>query len=93
MVKEYYIVDVYNYIQNTKTLLILYDSDSGSGLHLQSQSSPGERKGKVSEDGTFGQNGKLGPNSKVHLVLNVSSSVHNNYYGYVVDGGNTIAAI
>ena len=35
-----------------------YDSDSGSGLQLHTQSSPGERNGK------FGQNGKLGQNGK-----------------------------
>ena len=53
---------------------ILYGGDSGSGLQLHSQSSPGERNGK------FGQNGK------VHLGLNVSSSTHN--CGGVVSGSN-----
>ena len=51
---------------------ILYYSDSGSGLQLHSQSSPGER------------NGKFSLNGKRHLGLNVSSSVHN--CGCVVDG-------
>ena len=37
----------------------LYDSDSGSGLQLHTQSSPGERSGKFSQNGKFGQNGKL----------------------------------
>ena len=36
----------------------LYDSDSGSGLQLHTQSSPGERNGKFSKNGKFGQNGK-----------------------------------
>ena len=68
LVKEY-IVDVWE-IRKHK----LYDSDSGSGLQLHTQSSPGERSGK------FGQNGKL------HLGLNVSSSTHN--CGCVVDGSS-----
>ena len=37
----------------------LYDSDSGSGLQLRTQSSPGERSGKFSQNGKFGQNGKF----------------------------------
>ena len=37
----------------------LYDSDSGSGLQLHTQSSPGERSGKLSQNGKFGQNGSL----------------------------------
>ena len=73
LVKEY-IVDVWE-IRKHK----LYDSDSGSGLQLHTQSSPGERNGK------FGQNGN------VHLGLNVSSSAHN--CGWVFDGGNAMAAI
>ena len=48
----------------------LYDSDSGSGLQLHTQSSPGERSGKFSQNGKFGQKGK------VHLGPNVSSSAH-----------------
>ena len=40
--------------------IILYDIDSGSGLQLHTQSSPGERSGKFSQDGKFGQNGKNG---------------------------------
>ena len=62
----------------------LYDSDSGSGLQLHSQSSPGERSGKFSQNGMSGQNGK------VHLGLNVSST-HN--CGCVIDGGGAMAAI
>ena len=37
----------------------LYDSDSGAGLQLHTQSSPGERSGKFSQNGKFGQNGKF----------------------------------
>ena len=33
----------------------LYDSDSGSGRQLYTQSSPGERSGKFSQNGKFGQ--------------------------------------
>ena len=36
----------------------LYDSDSGSGLQLHTQSSPGGRSGKFSQNSRFGQNGK-----------------------------------
>ena len=66
----------------------LYGSDSGSGLQLHTQSSPGERSGKFSQNGKFGpngkfsQNGKFGQNGmsgqkgKVHLGPNVSSSAH-----------------
>ena len=57
LVKEY-IVDVSD---------VLYDSDSGPGQQLHSQSSPedlavieGHRNGKFSQNGKFGQNGKLG---------------------------------
>ena len=38
----------------------LYDSDSGSGLQLHTQSSPGQRSGKFSQNGKFGQNDKFG---------------------------------
>ena len=82
LVKEY-IVDVWE-IRKHK----LYDSDSGSGLQLHTQSSPGERSGKFSQNGKFGQNGKFSQNgmsgqkSKVHLGPNVSSSSH--YRGCVV---------
>ena len=48
-----YIADVWE-IRKHK----LYDSDSGSGLQLHTQSSPGERSGKFSQNGKFGQNGK-----------------------------------
>ena len=77
-----YIVDVWE-IRKHK----LYDSDSGSGLQLRTQSSPGERSGKFSQNGKFGQNGKLSQNGKfgqngmsgqkgkVHLGPNVSSSL------------------
>ena len=74
LVKEY-IVDVCE-IRKHK----LYDSDSGSGLQLHTQSSPGERSGKFSQNGKFGQNvkfgqkGMSGQKGKVHLGPNVSSS-------------------
>ena len=61
MVKEY-IVDVWE-IRKHK----LYDSDSGPGQQLHSQSSlgdlaaaEGQRNSKFSLNGKFGQNGKLG---------------------------------
>ena len=80
LVKEY-IVDVWE-IRKHK----LYDSDSGPGQQLHSQSSPGDlaavegqRNGKFSQNGKFGENGKLG------------SSTHN--CGCVVDGSNTMTAI
>ena len=66
----------------------LYDSDSGSGLQLHTQSSPGERSGKFSQNGKFGQNGQKG---KVHLGPNVSSSAHDR--GCVVNGSGAMAAI
>ena len=87
LVKKY-IVDVWE-IRKHK----LYDSDSGSGLQLHIQSSPGERNGKFSQNGKFckfGQNGKFSQNGisgqkdKVHLVANVSSSTHDR--GCVVNG-------
>ena len=89
LVKEY-IVDVWE-IRKHK----LYDSDSGSGLQLRTQSSPGERSGKFNRNGKFGQNGKFSQNGKfgqngmsgqkgkVHLGPNVSSSAH--YHGCVVN--------
>ena len=58
LVKEY-IVDVWE-IRKHK----LYDSDSGSGLQLRPQSSPGERSGKFNRNGKFGQNGKFSQNGK-----------------------------
>ena len=82
----------------------LYDSDSGSGLQLHTQSSPGERSGKFSQNGKFGQNGKFSQNGKfgqngmsgqkgkVHLGPNVSSSAHV-YRGCVVNGSGAMAAI
>ena len=88
MVKEY-IVDVWE-IRKHK----LYDSDSGSGLQLHTQSSPGERSGKFSQDGKFGkfsQNGISRQKGKVHIGANVSSSAHNR--GCVVNGSGAMAAI
>ena len=97
MVKEY-IVDVWE-IRKHK----LYDSDSGSGLQLRTQSSPGERSGKFNRNGKFGQNGKFSQNGKfgqngmsgqkgkVHLGPNVSSSTH--HHGCVVNGSGAMAAI
>ena len=76
------IVDVWEIRKNK-----LYDSDSGSGLQLHTQSSSGERSGKFSQNGKFGpngkfsQNGKFGQNGmsgqkgKVHLGPNVSRSL------------------
>ena len=49
LVKEY-IVDVWG-IRKHK----LYDSDSGSGLQLRTQSSFGERSGKFNRNGKFGR--------------------------------------
>ena len=81
----------------------LYDSDSGSGLQLHTQSSPGERSGKFSQNGKFDQNGKFSQNGKfgqsgmsgqkgkVNLGPNVSSSAH--YHGCVVNGSGAMAAI
>ena len=75
----------------------LYDSDSASGLQLHTQSSPGERSGKFSQNGKFGQNDKFshngmsGQKGKVHLSPNVSSSTHD--YGCVVNGSGAMAAI
>ena len=68
-------------VENTKTNY--YDSDSGSGLQLHNRSSPGERNGKLS------QNGKSAHSGKVHLGLNVSSSTHD--CGCVVNGSGTMA--
>ena len=31
----------------------LYDGDSGSGLQLHTKSSPGERSGKISQNGIY----------------------------------------
>ena len=56
LVKEY-IVEMWE-IRKDK----LYDNDSGSGLQLHTQSSPGERSGKFSQNGKFGQNGKFSQN-------------------------------
>ena len=78
-------------------------SDSGSGLQLRIQSSPGERSGnfnrngkfgqngKFSQNGKFGQNGMSGQKGKVHLGPNVSSSAH--HRGCVVNGSGAMAAI
>ena len=91
LVKKY-IVDVWEIRKNK-----LYDSDSGSGLQLHTQSSSGERSGKFSPNGKFSQNGKFGQNGmsgqkgKVHLGPNVSNSAH--YRGCVVNGSGAMAAI
>ena len=58
LVKEY-IVYVWEIRKNK-----LYDSDSGSGLQLHTQSSSGERSGKFSQNGKFGPNGKFSQNGK-----------------------------
>ena len=87
----------------------LYDSDSGPGQQLHSQSSPGDMAVvEGQKNGKFSLNGKLGHSCVrvtkgrlydslardhfiAHLGLNVSSSAHN--CGFVVDGGNVMAAI
>ena len=69
----------------------LYDSDSGSGLQLHTQSSPGERNGKFSQNGKFWSEWYVWSKGKVHLGPNVSSSAH--YRGYVVNGSGAMAAI
>ena len=96
LVKKY-IVDIWE-IRKHK----LYDSNSGPSQQLHSQSSPGERTGKFSQNGKFGHSctnvtkGKLydsqvSDHVSVHLGLKVSSSTHN--CGCTVDGGNAMAAI
>ena len=85
LVKEY-IVDVWE-IRKHK----LYDSDSGSGLQLHTQSSPGERSGKFSQNGKFGQNSKFSQKGKVHLGPNVSNSARDR--GFMVNGSGAMAAI
>ena len=75
---------------------IIYDSDSGPGQQLHSQSSPGEKNGKLGHSCTNVTKGKLygswvNDHAIVHLGLNVSSSAHN--CGCVVDGGDTMATI
>ena len=94
LVKEY-IVDVWE--------IRIYDSDSGSGLQLHTQSSSGKRSGKFcpngkfgpngkfSQNGKFGQNGMSGQKGKVHLGPNVSSSAH--YRECMVIGSGAMAAI
>ena len=67
LVKEY-IIDVWE-IRKHK----LYDSDTGPGQQLHSQSSPGERNGKFSQNSKFVQNGKFGQNGKLgHSCTNVT---------------------
>ena len=67
MVKDY-IVDVWE-IRKHK----LHDSDSGSGLQLHTQSSPGERSGKFSQNAKFGQNEKFSQNGIcVKILLGVA---------------------
>ena len=80
------IVDVWEIRKNK-----LYDSDSGSGLQLHTQSSSGERSGKFNQNGKFGQNGMYGQKGKVHLGPNVSTSAH--YRECVVNGSGVMAAI
>ena len=99
-----YIKCIIQYIEKIKIKMYmeirkhkLYDSDSGSGLQLHTQSSPGERSGKFSQNVKFGQNGEFGQNGmsgqkgKVHLGSNVSSSTHDR--GCVVNGSGAMAAI
>ena len=95
LVKEY-IIDVWE-IRKHK----LYDSDSGPGQQLHSQSSPGENS-NFSQNGKFGHSctnmakGKLygsgvSDNAIVHLGLNVSSCAHN--CGCMVNGCKAMAEI
>ena len=53
-----YCIEMFGKCQKYK----LYDSDSGFGLQLHTQSSSGERSGKFSQNGKFGQNGKFSQN-------------------------------
>ena len=103
LVKEY-IVDVWE-IRKHK----LYDSDSGSGLQLHTQSSLGERSGKFNQNGKFSQNGKFGQNGKFSqngkfgqngmsgqkgkLHLGPNVSSSAHYRGCVVNGSGAMAAI
>ena len=74
LVKEY-IIDMWE-IRKHK----LYDSDSGPGQQLHSQSSPGDlavtegqRNGKLSQNGKFGLNGKFGQNGELgHSCVRVT---------------------
>ena len=81
-----YIVDMWE-IRKQK----LYDSDSGPGLQIHSQSSRGYRNGKFSHNGRFGQKNKFDWNRNVHLGLNLSRCAH--FSGCVVNSSNTMAAI
>ena len=93
-------------MENTKTNYN-YDSDSGPGQQLYSQSSPGNMavvKGK--RNGKFSQNGKLG-HSCVRVIkgklydswvrdhdivhLGLNVSSYTHNCGCVVDGGNASA--
>ena len=93
LVKEY-IVDVCE-IRKHK----LYDSDSGSGLQLHTQSLPGERSGEFSQNFKFGQNGKFG--TMVCLVRKVQcifrskckQLAHDCGCVHVVNGSGAMAAI
>ena len=49
----------------------LYDSDSGSGLQLHSQSSTGERNGKFSQNGKFKSEWYISLSRMVYLVRKV----------------------
>ena len=103
LVKEY-IVDVWE-IRKHK----LYDSDSGPGQQLHSQSSPGDLTVVEGQrNGKFSQNGKLGCScvsvTKVrlydslvrdHVIVHLSLNVSSFAHNCrcVVDGGSTTTAI
>ena len=103
LVKEY-IVDVLE-IRKHK----LYDSDSGPGQQLHSQSLPGYLAGVEGQrNGKFNQNGKLGHScvrvmkgrlydSRVrdHVIvhLGLNASSFAHNYGCVFNGGNAMATI
>ena len=69
----------------------------GSGLQFHTQSSPGERSCKFSQNGKFDTNGKFcqnimsGQKGTVHLDPHVSNSVHD--CECVVNGDGAMAAI
>ena len=67
LVKEY-IIDVWEIGKHK-----LYDSDTGPGQQLHSQSSSGERNGNFRQNGKFVHNGKFGQNGKLGLVCTSST--------------------
>ena len=71
LVKEYNLlyIDVWE-IRKHK----LYDSDSGSGLQLHTQSSSGGRSSKFSQNGKFGQNGMSGQQRPQPFSFKMSES-------------------